>query len=237
MKTLNNIRKAIKRQNAIDLKDKLNTLSEANTIEEIKSKWYLNQYFTPYSIKKEWESVKECKSYLADRIKKAYAESLEKKLKRIDTVLNSGEFVQCTITVEWKKNRTWGSNPRAEARFGFISCSGYGSNYISGSSISGCGYDKQSTAVAEVINQINPILKALYIEKNKAVNIDRKNGEVFGYGSGYNLLPNIEGGVGVGCYPRIFEAIGMKFETVSSGSIFDVYRITNLSKKVKKHLK
>jgi len=94
---------------------------------------------------------------------------------------------------------------------------------VSGS-IGGCGYDKLSTAVAECLNQVNAVLRPLYLMKDK--HTGKKNHEYLGYGSGYGILPNFEGGVGVSCYPRIFENVGYEFKTIASGKTFDVFTIT-----------
>ena len=64
--------------------------------------------------------------------------------------------------------------------------------------------------------------------KDKTKNAKLKNHEVFGYGSGYGILPSFEGGVGVSCYDRIFNKIGYKFETIASGKNFDVFKITKI---------
>lgn len=71
---------------------------------------------------------------------------------------------------------------------------------------------------------INELLKALYLVKEKKPTV--KNHELFGYGSGYGILPSLEGGVGVSCYPKIFQKIGFKFNTIASGKTFDVFTVT-----------
>lgn len=135
--------------------------------------------------------------------------------------------------MEWKRSRMWGSNPSAECWYSFKDAAGqYNSGYCVSGSIGGGGYDKGSTAVANVLNQINEVLKPLYAKKDKHIKgiaPNRQNEahrDLFGYGSGYGILPSIEGGVGVSCYPKIFESIGYKFSTQASGKTFDVYTIT-----------
>lgn len=158
------------------------------------------------------------KDYLKRRIEASFEKRLPKELKKLE--LNEvRELTEIVITVEWKKNRTWGANPRAEA---FV----LGKGYLQSSSIGGCGYDKKSTAVAEVLNQVDYFKKLLFEHKNKRNNFRKKNSEVFGYGSGYGILPNIEGGVGVSCYTDIFSKIGFKFEQVSNTKTTDVFRIS-----------
>ena len=50
-----------------------------------------------------------------------------------------------TITIEWKKSRTWGMNPNANAQVEYKD-----GTYDTGSaSASGCGYDKESTVIRE----------------------------------------------------------------------------------------
>jgi len=122
----------------------------------------------------------------------------------------------------------WGSNPNAECWYSFTNNEGnYHSGYVTSGSIGGCGYDKQSTAVANCLNQINEILKPLYDLKNNQLEPTEKNNhEIFGYGSGYGILPTIEGGVGVSCYNAIFNKIGFEFKCTASGKNFDVYTIS-----------
>jgi len=50
--------------------------------------------------------------------------------------------------------------------------------------------------------------------------------EIFGYGSGYRVLPYFEGGVGVSCYPEIFKKIGFNFRQTASGKHFDAFEVT-----------
>ncbi len=195
-------------------------LDKVKTVKELLSNWYYNELITASKKKHNWE-LQELKSYLIDRRKKADAKKIDAKLTHLLTVENSPELNSIDISIEWKKSAMWGSNPRATARVRTLD-NGYNS-YESGS-IGGCGYDKQSTAVAEVVNQSNSLLKALYTVKD--ANVATNNRELFGYGSGSGILPRIEGGVGVSCYPAIFEKIGFKFKTVASGKTFDVYSIS-----------
>lgn len=169
------------------------------------------------------------KGYLIARKQKSIYKSIEREVNKIKTVFSAGTLIECKITMEWKNNRTWGANPTAECWYSFTDKDGnYGSNYVKSGSIGGCGYDKGSTAVAECLNQINEVLKPLYAAKNKAMPTDKQNRDLLGYGSGYGILPRIEGGVGVSCYPAIFEAIGYKFQTTASGKSFDCYTITKI---------
>lgn len=176
-------------------------------------------------------SFEALKAYLIDRKQKAIYKAIEREANKVKAVFSAGTLIDCKISMEWKRSKMWGSNPTAECWYSYTDKDGDRcSNYVTSGSISGCGYDKGSTAVAQCLNQINEVLKPLYSKKDKAhkpaQNENEANRALFGYGSGYGILPSIEGGVGVSCYPRIFEAIGYKFTTQASGKTFDVYTIT-----------
>ena len=119
------------------------------------------------------------------------------------------------ISVEWHKSRTWGNCPRVEVRTN--------DGYYTGSA-SGCGYDKESAAVAQALNQSASVLKALYDMKEQ--NIEKHSHDVLGYGSGYGIRPYFEGGVGISCFRSIFERLGYKWECTGSGKTFDVYKVS-----------
>lgn len=86
-------------------------------------------------------------------------------------------------------------------------------------SASGCGYDKESAAIASAFNQNPEILKILYDHAEA--------GETFLYGVDvWAGLPSFAGGCGVSCFYSIFEACGYTFRQVASGKMFDVYEIT-----------
>jgi len=158
------------------------------------------------------------RKFALDRMIKKVDKWQFEKLAKIDAVENAEPLEYCTITVEWTKSSTWGNNPHAETR------TNSGLNY---GTASGCGYDKESAAIAEALNQDYSVLHMLYSKEEKRLknknNISRR--DFVGYGSGYGILPAFEGGVGVSSHRNIFEKSGYKFETVSSGKTFDVYKV------------
>ncbi len=177
----------------------------------------------PKNSKKVFNNPTEKKYYLLERYKKDKFKSEAKQVEKITTIFNTVNIIDSiNISVEWKKSRMWGANPTAYVRVNFKG--GECKNFESGS-IGGCGYDKESTAISEALNYCNELLKLMYTKKDKKTKLN--NGDIFGYGSGYGLLPYFNGGVGVSCYYQIFESLGFKFEKVSSGKTFDVYRATN----------
>lgn len=181
--------------------------------------WQLRDLLTPTTKNKDFGTIKALKNYLGIRWNKQIDKLIAEVPFKLSFHPELLEVKEMTITVEWKKNRTWGSNPTAES---FV----YGLGHISSGSIGGCGYDKQSAAVANILNQVPQFKQLLYIQKNRPKNNGKSNNNIFGYGSGYGVLPYFESGVGVNCYIDIFKAIGYDFKTLSSGKRVDVYQVT-----------
>ena len=163
------------------------------------------------------------------KIAEKYIKQLDKKkekiLKKLQTVAEVDTIPKrIDINVNWKKSATWGANPTAE------SWTNYG--YFESSSIGGCGYDKESTATAEVFNQDKSILKLLYIEfekylkKNKTM-LKHKgniNGREFcEYGCSCYYLPEFDGGVGFNSHRWILEKLGYKCIAESHPRMADTY--------------
>lgn len=208
----------VKRQN-----ETLSSIRKIETNEAKKLEWFLQNLLPATKKNHVFKNVTELKSYLVDRLKKQTIKKLESLQNELIFNENLIEIESLTINVEWKKSSMWGNNPTATT---FV----YGIGELSSGSIGGCGYDKESTAVAKVLNQIPQFRKLMFELKNKSKNAKLKNREIFGYGSGYGILPNFEGGVGVSCYDRIFNTVGYEFKKVSSGKTFDVYQISKVSK-------
>ena len=208
----------------IELKKSFNdTLQSIKLIDTAVAKnlpWYLNNMLPAGKQKYIFPSIAELKSYLIKRLELRQIKKRDQFIQKITFSENMQPIENLTINVNWCKSVTWGANPTAET---FI----YGLGRVSSGSVSGCGYDKQSTAVANLLNQVPQFLQLLYIEKNKKYKLS--NRVLFGYGAGSGILPAFAGGVGVNCYDKIFNKIGYKFETISSGKMFDVYRITKIT--------
>jgi hypothetical protein len=218
-----NLYNALKAKTEEQLAEFHKALQEFETVESILKEWRYKDLLTPAKLKKEW-TIEDLKQHLYTKKADKEQKELAKELLHLQTVEKAPDLQSMTISVEWKKSKMWGSNPTAEARV--ATTDNYQEYYNSGS-IGGCGYDKESTAIANAVNQSNAFLKAMYLHKEK--NLDKKNHDLFGYGSGYWTLPKLEGGVGKSCYPRIFEAIGYEFKGTASGKSFDVYTVTKKS--------
>lgn len=138
-----------------------------------------------------------------------------KKLKKLRTAENAPDLKFIYISVDWSKSRTWGAIPRAEIRTNAGTYTG---------TASGCGYDKQSAAIAEALNKSPEIMRALYELKEKHPTAPHR--DLFGYGSGYDILPYFEGGVGVSCFESILNKCGFDLTACNSGKMFDYYQFT-----------
>lgn len=179
-------------------------------------------------------SFEDAKAYLINRKQKAVYKQIEKDVKEVKNIFNAGDLISVKISIEWKRSRMWGSNPTAEAWAVFKdNNNNTNSIYVKSGSIGGCGYDKESTAVAECLNQIHEVLKPFFLIKDNALNTNKdiKNSEAIGYGAGYGIVPRIEGGVGVSCYNSLFNKIGFTFKSIASGKTFDVYTIEKIKNK------
>lgn len=160
-------------------------------------------------------------------IKRAYKE-IEKDMadyfEHLREAEQAGILKSATISIEWKRSAMWGNNPTAELQTTFEKDGYTHYSRVNGSSVGGCGYDKESTAAAQVLNQSPEVMKLLYDAAERQP--DKKHRDALGYGSGYGILPYFEGGVGVSCFRSIFEKLGYKWECTASGKTFDVYTIT-----------
>lgn len=156
-------------------------------------------------------------AYKLRRIEEIRKES-EKASDEIKTVCAASmpEFID--VTVEWKKNRTWGANPRAEVRTG--------ANYNVSGSIGGCGYDKESTATAECFNKDAGIKKAALVAMYKNAHLPKNRRHINGVNFFHCHAPYFEGGCGFSCHRHVLELAGYKLVNQNGGKMFSTYYFT-----------
>ena len=194
---------------------------KGETVETILNTSYYKRLITPAKLRKAWK-LGELKNYLIERRTAQELKRLQERTERATSINGSTRSIESiTITVEWKKSQMWGSNPRATAR---VLYNNNTAQEFNSSSIGGCGYDKESTAIAEALNQCPELMYLMMKEKNRPCNVKRNNREIFGYGSGYGIFPQFEGGVGTSCYYDIFKKLKFKFKSIAGGKTFDVYQ-------------
>ena len=136
--------------------------------------------------------------YTYKRICKQLEKRTAKQLEKLNVTQNRPETI--TIITQWRKN--W--CPTVTVFFNNIKV---GEGYAGG-----WGYDKESAALGAVLNKQPGILHLLYAAKESAINNGtfESNRTTLGYGSGYDVLPAFEGGVGVSCHLSILEDVGYK---------------------------
>lgn len=167
----------------------------------------------------------------ANKIARKEANEQAKELARIQAEKNQPNVKEMIITIEWRKSRTWGSNPSASAQITFHDnkAGDFGTGFFrtdKNYTCSGCGYDKESTVIAQIFNDfMKSKLWAMPVEKLRGGN---GSGDKGGAPCGIHLYsdnrPHFGGGIGTSCYYRIAEYLGGKFEHIASGKTFDVYK-------------
>lgn len=151
------------------------------------------------------------------RLRDIYLNRLGKKFEAIERVNAASDKLpnDLTLIINFYKSKTWGYCPKGSDNYGHKT-----------SSITGCGYCKESTATAQLLNQNDIIMKQVYKAKNKPRNLKQSNSDSLGYGSGYSLIPSFEGGVGIDCHVRILKRLGYKV-TVSGDDLTTVLTVSN----------
>lgn len=194
----------------------------------------LDRGLKQYSTARRWEQYKAgeiTREKAVELATKRALKEIEKdtaaKLARLDRVAAAPDLTFISISVDWVRSRTWGNNPHAEARTNAGTFSG---------TASGCGYDKESAAIADALNQCDSVLKALYTlkeeglraglsDKSKTAACGRSNGNICGYGAGYGAIPYFEGGVGASCFWSILKKCGFS-TSCHHGKHSDFYSVS-----------
>ena len=145
--------------------------------------------------------------------------------KRIDEIKAQPKLESLTITIEWKKSKTWGMNPHATGEA--ITKDGF--RLVGTAKASGYGYCKRSTVIADLFNQF--LRHKLYDQK--ILNRFGFFGRPYGISlpkEGEEWLHCFEGGIGEGCYRQISEAIGGAWECVAHTDSVEVYQYKEIKK-------
>lgn len=210
-----NIRKAIADHEAETL-GKFNQEIETKTAADILASWYLKQYTTPKTleaIKNTAPEEKPAADILAKMKAKKAREEAKNTAKRLEALALAESCKlpeSVNISVEFTRSRTWRSIPHAtitaEQRRTF-------------GTASGCGYDKESAAIASAMNQNSEVMRILYDHA--------ESGKGFPYSvHTFAGLPSFDGGCGVSCFRSVFEACGYEWRQVGNGKTFNAYAIT-----------
>jgi hypothetical protein len=159
--------------------------------------------------------------------------SLLVELDKIES-FNLEDFRDMSIHIDWKKSATWGANPRGQLT---VFHRKYLESYENTYKISGCGYCKESTCTADLLNQ-SVVIKKLILNKVEDLldnkEIINKNSlelrESINYGiSQYGLgLPHFDGGVGVSSHEYILKKLGLGMRKISWSNTSDTWMIEKI---------
>lgn len=135
------------------------------------------------------------------------------------------------IEVTWKKSSTWGANPTAEV---------WADGYLGLSrSVGGCGYDKESTAIAEPFNRSKAMAKIAIIAKYICATYENLSFEqkkaldilgCYDYGVRFSIHHETgiywEGGVGASSFMNCIKTAGYKMDAEAHPKYFDFYSLS-----------
>ena len=209
-----NMKKAVNEyynEQAEQFKKQLNEVSTGYALDH----WYYRDRMTTKALEiarntdKESTLPDECKAKMIVRFNRENEKRRAEKLEKIATVEQYKAPKYIDVSVEWKKSSVWGYNPTATITADKRRTEGRAS---------GCGYDKESAAIASAMNSNPEIMRILYehAESGKAVPYS------------VNLfagVPVFDGGCGVNCFYNVFAACGYKWRCTGSGKLFNCYSI------------
>lgn len=179
------------------------------------------KYLTDFQLKQIERGKKSLNDYLPKIKAKFDKENYYfKKIEQIKNIEQTTKTIKSmTITVNWVKSNIWGNCPTSEIKVYYNDNSAVTYN---GSRAGGCGYDKESTTIANALNQIHELRRELLaIQEN---NFDANSEKLFSYGvSTFEKVPYFSGGVGFNCFIRNLEKLGFKYNHLATGKMFDVY--------------
>lgn len=177
---------------------------------------------------------------------RSYNLKVRKEADRIKAQKTQLPVQKITITIHWVRSRTWGSNPNASATVDYKNGS---RTTATGFRASGCGYDKESTVIAEIFNRFLGYKLFRRVRKTQKTYRDNGNSFTMSYPYGISIrkykkslsnagipIPpceyrSFEGGVGTDCYYDIAKAIGGKFTHDANTNCCDVFTYTDKGRK------
>lgn len=162
-----------------------------------------------------WETLDDFKNDCIKRIIKVRNKKRDDFTTLCDELESIALVKEIKISVDWKRSQLYGLNPMAEVS----AWTEKGEVYITKSRrVTGYGFCKLSTAVAEALNDNKAIMSIMHVCES----------ENLPYGvNAFHRQPNaiFVGGVGVDCYFEVFDAIGLVCTEVSNADTFNSYYI------------
>jgi hypothetical protein len=182
-----------------------------------------NPYLTELQQEKVNSGKKQPQDFAKNIVNKVNKRYNAGEIDRLNSIMQETRKIKkITIYTDWRSN--WAGN-QCKATVSVIYDNYETADYISERTTGG-GYDKESTATKGALNQINALMQELCIMANEAIKAGKEYRDFIGYGSGYNIVPYFEGGVGFNCHQHILEKLGYKFEHAHSTKKTDLYIFT-----------
>lgn len=128
-------------------------------------------------------------------------------------IIEGPDVKHIRMSIEWRKSPTWGCNPHLT---GSVVTTDGECHYDKDVTCSGCGYDKESTVMAEFLNAY--LQGMLWRKRNFRT---RKPPYGVRYQKGW--MPYFEGGVGADCTVSVLKWLGFKLTSSSHGKTWDFY--------------
>lgn len=215
------ILKTIRREYQKALKQDVKSIKDIKSLEDDKLKnWWYREKMTGKTkrlLNDKQITLKDLKQALIKKATKDNEKLMNEKIERVTTAKSNEPIRWGKIDIYQNYSRTWGYSPKGEYKNGFF--------YKEFGAVGGCGYDKNSTLSADMLNNDNNFKSYLYrfIEKK---HINNKNiGKKLGYGIRLSRgVPYFEGGVGLECHIKILKNLGFKvtenYNKVSTTIIF-----------------
>lgn len=192
--------------------ERIKRIKACKNLDDVIKSRYCEQFLTKRQLEKLNSgelTLPEAKKIMIARIEKDFTKELSQQLNKIKSVKASSRINSIRCEIDWVKNNTWGYCPKGCYRNGY--------KYQEFKSITGHGFDKLSTLMADMFNSDNNLIAFVidYIEKH---HINEDNIEYkLGYGIKiYNGMPHFSHGVGVDCYETILLKLGFKVQHFST---------------------
>ena len=183
--------------------------------------WWYREKMTDKTFKRLTEktiTLKELKQAMIKKATKQNKKLMDEKIQRVEIAKSNEPVKWGKIDIYTNYSRYWGYSPKGEYKNGFF--------YKAFGAVGGCGYDKNSTLSADMLNSDNNFKSYFYnfIEKK---HINKKNIlKKLGYGVTMSRgIPYFEGGVGLECHIKILKNLGfnvtVNYNKVSTTIIFE----------------
>jgi hypothetical protein len=196
---------------------------EAEYIEKVEKETYNSESeflteFEKSKIKAGRFGVEHYAENITKRINKTYK---AQEIDRLNAIFKiDKEIKRIIVATDWRRGSMQANQCRAEIK---VTYADYCTEVFESERTGGCGYDKESTAIADAFNRINALLKELALKASEAIEQGKEYGEYIGYGCGYSTLPYFEGGVGFSSQEKILNSLGYKMNHLHWTKKSDIY--------------